>query len=77
MKKVLACAVVAVGLFPFTVQAGERVLDGGLGAAAGGAAFGWPGVVAGGLVGYVKGPDIAHTLGLKGHRRHYRRHARR
>ena len=77
MKKVLACAVVALGLFPFTVQAGERVLDGGLGAAAGGVAFGWPGAAAGAVVGYVKGPDIARAMGLKGHRRHHRRHARR
>lgn len=76
MKKLIACAAVAVALFPFTVQAGERLLDGGLGAASGGIVFGWPGAVAGGVVGYVKGPDIARALGLKGHRYH-RRHAHR
>ncbi|MGO9170661.1 MAG: hypothetical protein ACLP7P_01655 [Rhodomicrobium sp.] len=68
MKKILACAAVAVGLLPFGVQAGERVPDAGLGALAGGAAFGWPGAVAGGAIGYTKGPGISRALGLSGRR---------
>ncbi|MGO8953249.1 MAG: hypothetical protein ACLPWS_15175 [Rhodomicrobium sp.] len=77
MKKILACAAVALGLLPFGVQAGERVPDAGLGALAGGVAFGLPGVVAGGLVGYTKGPDISRALGVSGHRYHRYRRSRR
>jgi hypothetical protein len=79
MKKILACVVIAVGLAPLTAQAQERLFDSGLGAAAGGIAFhSWPGAVAGGVVGYTAGPDIARALGLKGHRYHrYRRHVKR
>ena len=49
MKKTLACIVVAAALVPFGAQAGERVPDAGLGALAGGLAFGWQGAVAGKL----------------------------
>ncbi len=78
MKKTIACAVMALGLIPLGARAQERLVDGGLGALAGGLAFRWPGAVAGGVAGYAKGPDIARALGLKGPRYHrYRRRAHR
>lgn len=71
MKRVLTMAIVAAALLtPAAAGAGERVLDGALGAVSGGIVFGPVGLVAGGLTGYVAGPDIARGLGLKGHRRH-------
>jgi hypothetical protein len=62
-------------LAPAPAVAGERVLDGALGAASGGIVFGPVGLVAGGLTGFVAGPNIARGLGLGGrHRRaHYAR----
>jgi len=76
MKKILACIVVAAALVPLSAQAGERVPDAGLGALAGGLAFGWQGAVAGAATGYIAGPSISHALGLHGHRYHHRRRAR-
>ncbi|MGO9544520.1 MAG: hypothetical protein ACLPPF_06970 [Rhodomicrobium sp.] len=78
MKKFIACMVIAMAL-PLAAQAGERVLDAGLGAAAGGIVFHtWPAALAGGLVGYTAGPGIAQAMGLRGHhRRHYYRRAHR
>jgi hypothetical protein len=71
MKRVLTIAIVAGALLaPAAASAGERVLDGALGAASGGIVFGPVGLVAGGLTGYVAGPNIARGLGLKGHHRH-------
>lgn len=74
MKKTLACAAMAVALafIPFSVQAGERITDAGLGGLSGGILFGWPGAVAGGAVGYIKGPAISRALGLSSHHRHHR-----
>ena len=74
MKQVLTIAIVAGALLaPAAASAGERVLDGALGAASGGIVFGPVGLVAGGLTGYVAGPHIARGLGLKGrhHHAHY------
>ncbi len=71
MKRVLTIAIVAGALLaPAAASAGERVLDGALGAASGGIVFGPVGLVAGGLTGYVAGPNIARGLGLKGRHRH-------
>ncbi len=72
MKRFLTIAIVAGALLaPAAASAGERVLDGALGAASGGIVFGPVGLVAGGLTGYVAGPNIARGLGLKGHHRHH------
>jgi hypothetical protein len=72
MKRIIMFAVVAAGLLaPAAASAGERLFDGALGAASGGIVFGPAGLVAGGLTGYVAGPSISRSLGLRGHRRHY------
>jgi len=82
MKRIVTVAFVAAALLApvLLVQApanaGERVLDGALGGVSGAIVFGPVGLVAGGLTGYVAGPDIARGLGLKG-RRHHARYARR
>ena len=70
MRKVIAIAfVVAALLVPTAVLAGERLFDGALGALSGGLVAGPPGVVAGGVIGYVAGPRISRGLGFH---RHYR-----
>lgn len=76
MKSMLAIAVfaAAVALAPSVADAQERLGDGAMGAAAGAVVFGPVGAVAGGLVGYTAGPDIARGLGFKHHRRHHHRH---
>lgn len=80
MKGILTIAFAAallapVLLAPAPAGAGERVFDGVLGGASGGIVFGPVGLVAGGLTGYVAGPNIARGMGLS-HRRHTR-HVRR
>jgi hypothetical protein len=75
MKRILACMVVAVCFVSSSVHAYERPLDAGLGALSGGAIFGPVGAIAGGVIGYTRGPSIARSLGLRGHR-HHRRYAR-
>ena len=74
----LAVLVGLTALAPSSAMAGERVLDGALGAASGAIVFGPVGLVAGGLTGYVAGPSIACGLGVKRcyrhrHRTRYRR----
>ena len=71
MKKILAGVVMAVCF----VSTSERPLDAELGAISGGVFFGPVGAIAGGVIGYVKGPSIARSMGLSG-RRHHRRYAR-
>jgi hypothetical protein len=78
MKRIVAIAFLAAALLaPAAASAGERVLDGALGAASGGIVFGPVGLVAGGLTGFVAGPNIARGLGLKHRHRYYARHASR
>jgi hypothetical protein len=76
MKKLIAAAVVvgAVVLVPAVASAQERLFDGALGAGAGALAFGPVGAVAGGLVGYTAGPNIATGMGVRHsyHRYHHR-----
>lgn len=67
----MVCAVGAIALIPVEVQAQERLVDGAGGALAGAIVAGPVGLVAGGVIGYAGGPDIARGMGLKGHR-HYR-----
>jgi hypothetical protein len=77
MKRIVTVAFVAAALLaPAAANAGERLLDGALGGVSGGIVFGPVGALAGGLTGYVAGPGIARSLGLKGHRR-YHHYARR
>jgi hypothetical protein len=80
MKKLLACIVVSAALVPVGALAHERerIPDAGLGALAGGLAFGWQGAAAGAATGYIAGPSISRALGLSGrrHYRHRRRHRR-
>ena len=77
MRKVIAIAfVVAALLVPTAALAGERLFDGALGALSGGLVAGPPGVVAGGVIGYVAGPRISRGLGFHRHYR-YAHHSRR
>ena len=71
----MLCAMGAIALIPAEVQAQERVVDSAGGALAGATVAGPVGLVAGGVIGYAGGPDIARGLGLKGHR-HYHHHHR-
>jgi hypothetical protein len=72
MRRVIAIAfMVAALLAPTAVSAGERLFDGALGAASGALVAGPAGFLAGGIIGYVAGPDISRSLGFH---RHYRAH---
>jgi len=63
---------VAVLFVPAAASAGERLLDGALGAAAGALVAGPPGFLVGGLIGYAAGPRISRGLGFHRFHRHYR-----
>ena len=69
LKTSFGIAVVAVGLIATPAAAGERLGDAAMGALAGAVVLGPVGAVAGGVVGYVKGPNIAHGMGLHHHRK--------
>jgi hypothetical protein len=66
--KGIAIAFAAALLVPTAATAGERVIDGALGAASGALVAGPGGFIAGGIIGYVAGPDISRSLGF--HRRY-------
>ena len=70
---ILLCAL-AVVLVPISVNAQERLVDGAGGALAGVLVAGPIGAVAGGVIGYAAGPNIARGMGLKGHRHYHRAH---
>ena len=75
MRQTVAIAIVTTALLaPVAACAGERVLDGALGAASGAIVAGPVGLVAGGVIGFVAGPNIAHGLRLKHHHRFDRHH---
>ncbi len=78
MKKTFVCMVTAAFFVSYGAYAGERPLDAGLGVVSGAVVFGPVGAIAGGVIGYAKGPAISRTLGLSGrhHRGHYSRSAR-
>ena len=75
MRHVVAIAFVTLALLaPSAASAGERVVDAALGAASGAIVAGPVGLVAGGVIGFAAGPDIAHGLGLHHHHHHYYGH---
>lgn len=69
---VLLCAL-AVMVVPIRANAQERLVDGAGGALAGVLVAGPIGAIAGGIIGYSAGPNIAQGMGLKGHHRRRRR----
>jgi hypothetical protein len=64
MRKLLAVAAVVLTFAPLRVVAQERGGDAALGAISGAVVFGPLGAVAGALVGYTAGPNIAHSWGM-------------
>ena len=70
MKKVLVCMVTAAFSVSSGAYAGERPLDAGLGVVSGAVVFGPVGAIAGGVIGYAKGPSISRAMGLSGHHHH-------
>ena len=77
MKTFAGCLVVAAGIVigPAAANAYERVTDAALGGLAGAVVFGPVGLVAGGVMGYTAGPNIACKIGAKRcyHRARYNR----
>jgi hypothetical protein len=68
MKNLLVIAAVMMAVsVPVAASAGERVNDMALGAASGALVAGPVGLVAGGVIGYVAGPDIGRGMGLHRH----------
>ncbi len=77
MKKALIYIAAAAYIASSGAYAGERILDSGLGGASGAIVFGPVGAIAGGVIGYAKGPSISRAMGLGGrHHRHTTRQAR-
>jgi hypothetical protein len=72
-----ALAAVVVVLSSIAAQAGERIIDAGIGAVSGAIVAGPVGFVGGGVIGYVAGPEIACGLGINRCYRHRHRHGRR
>ena len=70
MKKSFICKATAIFVLSSGAYAGERPLDAGLGGVSGAVIFGPVGAIAGGVIGYTKGPAISRTLGLSGRHRH-------
>lgn len=70
MKTLFAVALVTavIALAPVAASAQDRPADAAMGAASGLLVAGPVGAVAGGVIGYSEGPNIAHGMGL--HRRH-------
>ena len=75
MKHELFVVVVAMSLLPVAAQAQERVGDAALGALSGAVVLGPVGAVAGALVGYSAGPNIAGAWGVRHGRRTHRARA--
>jgi hypothetical protein len=71
MNKTLIAAAIAIALAPVGAQAQERVGDAALGAASG-IILGPVGIVAGAVVGYTVGPNIASAWGVRRHRTSHR-----
>ena len=65
MNRKLAVLAAATLLLPVAAQAQERVGDAALGALSGAVVLGPVGAVAGALVGYTAGPNIAGAWGVR------------
>jgi len=65
MKKSLAALAVVAALVPATAFAQERVGDAALGALSGAVVLGPIGAVAGAVVGFTAGPNIANAWGMR------------
>ena len=70
MRKAFVCMVTAAFIASSGAYAGERPLDAGLGVVSGAVVFGPVGAIAGGVIGYTKGPAISRSMGLSGRYRH-------
>ena len=70
MRKAFVCMVSAAFIASSGAYAGERPLDAGLGVVSGAVVFGPVGAIAGGVIGYAKGPAISRSMGLSGRHRH-------
>ena len=70
MKKTLAATMVALALAASAASAQERTGDAALGAAAGAVVLGPVGLIAGAATGYLAGPSIASSWGLRRSHRH-------
>src|SRR5215469_4028072 len=78
MRRVIATPFMVAALLalaPRAASAGERLFDGALGAASGALVAGPAGFLAGGIIGYVAGPQISRSMGFHRHYRyaHYNR----
>jgi len=77
VRKILAGVAMAVWFVPLGVHAQERAGDAAMGALSGAVVLGPVGAVAGAVVGYTTGPDIARSWGLRRtERRHHGRSAK-
>lgn len=65
MKKIFAALAVVAALVPATAFAQERVGDAALGALSGAVVLGPIGAVAGAVVGFTAGPNIANAWGMR------------
>jgi len=77
VRKILAGVAMAVWFVPLGVYAQERTGDAAMGALSGAVVLGPVGAVAGAVIGYTTGPEIARSWGLRGtERRHQGRSAK-
>ena len=76
MTKTFVCMVTAALLAASGAFAGERPFDAGLGTVSGAVFLGPVGAIAGGEIGYTKGPAISRTMGLSGRHHHRGQYSR-
>jgi hypothetical protein len=74
MKAIFAAAIIVaagVAIVPAAANAQERLKDGAMGAVAGALVLGPIGLVAGGVIGYTNGPNIARGMNVRDRRHHH------
>lgn len=76
LRPLALASILSLGLVG-AANAGERLVDGILGGAAGGLILGPVGLVGGAVIGATAGPAIASSWGLKGHRKKRYRYSQR